>query len=462
MGEPESSEDAGMRLGEGFDTCKLIEFLPQPTMLLDCEGNIVRVNEPMVRLFGQSISEIEGDHWLRLFEHKENLPLTSSWKCLQQTGQPLQLEVSITRPDRSKRVINLRIDTFCTDSERTQYLGCAEDVTITHQLSEAAAENERRLAIMLEVMSEGVVLQDATGRIILSNPAAEKILGLTNEQMCGRTSIDPRWRSIREDGSDYPGQEHPAMRSLATGHMLSGEVMGVHKPTGELTWISINSVPLFDGKSTSPYAVVASFSDITELKNGRDETQSRLDSLHLIQIELEMHQRELEEKNAQLRSMADTDVLTGLKNRRCLFERLRAELALFERNGNPFSLVLFDIDFFKSINDTYGHMTGDDVLKKVAHALQSCARVSDFVARYGGEEFAVILPQTDSGQALQAAERMLSEVRRTYCEGKQVTASAGVACCSGSVMSIDALIEAADKALYRAKDLGRNQAVMAD
>ncbi|OWU64600.1 MAG: hypothetical protein CBB60_008970 [Armatimonadetes bacterium Cent15-Ar3] len=441
---------------------RVVDSMPYAVMVLDASGKILHANDFCNRLFGKNSTEIEGDEWLRLFADPDHRRVKSAWRNLQKTGQSLILEVKVQREDESQRIIKLQINLLENESGKTEYLGHAEDVTIAYQLTDAAAENERRLAIMLEVMNEGVVLQDASGRIMLSNPAAEQILGLTNEQMYGRTSVDPRWRAIREDGSDYPGQDHPAMRSLATGQVLTGEIMGVHKPDGTLTWISINSVPLFDGKSKSPYAVVASFSDITELKNARDETQNRLNSLHLVQIELEMRQRELEEKNSQLRGMADTDVLTGLKNRRCLFERLRAEIALVERNGNPFSFVLFDVDFFKSINDSRGHMAGDEVLKRVAQALQACARVSDFVARYGGEEFAVILPQTSRAQAQQAVERMLSEVRRIHWEGKQVTASAGIAYHSGLGVSIDSLVEEADSALYRAKDLGRNQAVMAD
>ena len=251
------------------------------------------------------------------------------------------------------------------------------------------------------------------------------------------------------------------MRSLSTGKSLHKQTMGIHKPDGTLTWISINSVPLFNGKEEKPYSVVASFSDITELKNATNETQKQLDALHMVQIELEMRQRELEVMNAQLRGMADTDVLTGLKNRRCLFERLRAEVSLVERNGSPFSFVLIDVDFFKSINDTFGHMASDEVLKRVSQALTDCARVSDFIARYGGEEFAVILPHTNRIKAQAATERMLEEISRVHWKGKQVTASAGVSTYAGLGASIDTLIEDADSALYAAKAAGRNQVIMA-
>lgn len=440
---------------------RLIDSMPHSVFYLDAVGQVLHANDLCNRLFGKLGTEIKQDAWLGIFAEGDRQRVASAWRHLRKTRQPIQLEVKVQRDDKSQRLINLRIVSFVDESGEQGYLGHAEDITIARQLSDAAEENERRIAMMLEVMGEGAVLQRADGQIMLSNPAAEQILGLSNEQMAGRTSLDPRWRAIYEDGSDYPGTEHPAMRSLATGESYFDQKMGIHKPDGSLTWISINSVPLFDGKSNQPYSVVASFSDITELKNAKDETQRQLDALHMVQIELEMRQRELMEMNSQLRGMADTDVLTGLKNRRCLFERLRAEISLVERNNSPFSFALFDVDFFKAINDTFGHMAGDEVLKRVAQALTSCARVSDFVARYGGEEFAVIMPHTNRAQAEQATERMLSEIRRIHWDGKQVTASAGVSLFSGLGQTVDTLIEDADTALYAAKGAGRNQVVMA-
>lgn len=125
------------------------------------------------------------------------------------------------------------------------------------------AESEARYQSVVAAMVEGVVVQDRDGRILASNAAAERILGLTTDQMQGRTSVDPRWRAIREDGSPFPGQEHPAMVTLRTGQACSRVVMGVHKPDGELTWISINSQPIRLAPDQPPHAVVATFVDIT-------------------------------------------------------------------------------------------------------------------------------------------------------------------------------------------------------
>ncbi len=118
-------------------------------------------------------------------------------------------------------------------------------------------------ASALAALSEGVVVQVASGEIVSCNPAAERILGLSRDQLKGRTSVDPGWRAIHEDGSPFPGETHPAMVTLRTGEPLRGVVMGVHTPEGSLRWISINSGPV-PGSGAHPASVVTTFVDITD------------------------------------------------------------------------------------------------------------------------------------------------------------------------------------------------------
>jgi PAS domain S-box-containing protein len=127
-------------------------------------------------------------------------------------------------------------------------------------------ESELRYQSVVATMAEGVVLQDASLRILACNEAAERILGLSREQMMGRSSLDPRWRAIHEDGSPFPGETHPVPVTLQTGQPQRDIVMGVHKPDGSLSWISINSLPLFRSGEDRPYAAVCTFSDITARK----------------------------------------------------------------------------------------------------------------------------------------------------------------------------------------------------
>jgi diguanylate cyclase (GGDEF)-like protein/PAS domain S-box-containing protein len=134
------------------------------------------------------------------------------------------------------------------------------------EAEEALRKSQERYRSVVAAMEEGVVLQDAKGTIQACNTAAERILGLTADQIIGRTSIDPQWRAIYPDGSPFPGEIHPAMVTLRTGKPCANVLMGIYKPDGIVTWIAINSQPLFSPGETKPYAAVTSFSDITEPK----------------------------------------------------------------------------------------------------------------------------------------------------------------------------------------------------
>lgn len=162
----------------------------------------------------------------------------------------------------------------------------------------------------------------------------------------------------------------------------------------------------------------------------------------------------------KLATMAKTDCLTGIYNRRYLDQRLQEELDRCRRHGSPLSILLLDIDHFKKINDTYGHLCGDYALRGIATELRRSLRSIDILGRYGGEEFCCILPETPLDQACKLAERCRAEISAAplCCIDQQltVTASIGVAGqLSGDTM--DRLIKRADDALYQAKHQGRNR-----
>ncbi len=158
----------------------------------------------------------------------------------------------------------------------------------------------------------------------------------------------------------------------------------------------------------------------------------------------------------QVQKMADTDALTGVSNRRTLEMVLEREVSRAARNGEQVTLVMVDIDHFKAINDTHGHQTGDEVLKKVAATIADGCRDFDVAARYGGEEFAVVLPSCSAKESLVVAERL----RRSIGEADNpvpITASAGVATFPTHAPDPERLIAAADEALYESKRAGRDR-----
>lgn len=173
----------------------------------------------------------------------------------------------------------------------------------------------------------------------------------------------------------------------------------------------------------------------------------------------------IQSNNEELRALAVTDPLTSVLNRRGFMQRAAVEVARCRRNGRPLSVLALDIDHFKAVNDTYGHDSGDAVLRQVAARLVGGLRPSDVVGRLGGEEFAIILPETPADAAVTLAERLRAEIAATPCQGPgspiPVTASLGVACVDeappAGERAFEALLKQADEALYAAKANGRNR-----
>ncbi len=173
---------------------------------------------------------------------------------------------------------------------------------------------------------------------------------------------------------------------------------------------------------------------------------------------------ELSAANERLQAQALSDALTGLPNRRFAMERLEQEWALTKRGDRTLSCLMVDVDFFKSINDRFGHQVGDDALRLVSDTLRRAARTQDVVCRFGGEEFLVICPDTDAQAAVQCAERLRTNVAAQVLrlqEGgaEKMTVSIGVAEKTQSITTLEDLLIRADSNLYAAKNAGRNRIV---
>jgi diguanylate cyclase (GGDEF)-like protein len=168
---------------------------------------------------------------------------------------------------------------------------------------------------------------------------------------------------------------------------------------------------------------------------------------------------------AELFRLSTHDPLTGLANRRGFDWRCEVELKRMSRDHKPLSIISLDIDFFKKINDSYGHAGGDDVLKALANILTGAVREIDIVARFGGEEFVILLPDTDFLSAVSLAERIRAEIENTNIQvvsrSIRISASIGVADVDPSAGSLEIHLDRADKALYEAKLSGRNRVVSA-
>jgi len=241
-------------------------------------------------------------------------------------------------------------------------------------------------------------------------------------------------------------------------------------------WLKVH-----ESTSTIPVIMLTVKSDVNDrvegLNVGADDylpkpfEQKELEARIYAALRRRMAREELQKKNSELEEMlhrveymAMTDSLTGLFNRRRFNDILKREFATTWRYHNQLTCVMLDIDWFKKINDRYGHPAGDEVLKAVAGVLNDNLREVDIVARYGGEEFALLLPHTSKSQAMIAAERIMESIRKVRVETDEgvigFTVSMGLASVDDvKTNDVEDLIRSADRALYEAKRLGRDQIV---
>ncbi|BDI34298.1 hypothetical protein CCAX7_63490 [Capsulimonas corticalis] len=211
--------------------------------------------------------------------------------------------------------------------------------------------------------------------------------------------------------------------------------------------------------------VIGLLRDITVRKQAERSLKVSEERARLAHLDLMVIKGELEAEQEKLRKLATEDNLTGLWNRRVIFEHLAGDLIDAKQNKRSVAVVMADLDGFKQINDTNGHQVGDIVLQETAKRLKACVRTSDAVGRYGGEEFLIILNDCDGDSAIRRAEELRLAVNRSpiaLIEGKiEVTCSFGVSWTRESYYSIDPIVREADTALYQAKHTGKNKVVAA-
>ena len=278
--------------------------------------------------------------------------------------------------------------------------GFTMDVTNQKLAELALQESEVKFRTLFETMSLGVVYQDLEGKIIDANSAAQKILGLTPDQMQGRSSIDPHWKSIHEDGSPFPGETHPTMVSLRTGNKVRNCIMGVYNPEkGDYTWININSVPYFKNGQDKPCQAFATFEDITDqmkaLKALR-ESEERLriifneapigiSSLNADTVVTSCNTRLSEIIGASPEKMIGVNLMNYLQDSRqkeALTQALKGRIGIFEGEytsvmGGKTSLVRIS---YSPITGDSGSVTGvicitDDITER--KAAEDALRVKD-------------------------------------------------------------------------------------
>jgi diguanylate cyclase (GGDEF)-like protein/PAS domain S-box-containing protein len=307
---------------------------------------------------------------------------------------------------------------------------------VARELDQAEVRRERkRTEAQLRQLSSAVghspasiVITDSNGSIEYVNPKFTTLTGYTLQEVQGQTS------RVLKSGKTLPELYQKLWRTILSGKEWSSELLN-RKKNGELYWEDVSISAIIDSKN-----IITHFVAVKENITARKEAEEKIRHL-----------------NAGLEQLAMTDYLTNLYNRRYFMQRGDEEFKRARRNKQPLSLLMLDIDEFKSINDGYGHEAGDLALQQAAAALKSGLREIDILGRMGGEEFAVLLPNTMLHDAVLLAERIQQIIAGTSFEmlgaslAITITISIGVAVMTDEMSGIDDILRNADEAMYRAK-----------
>ena len=312
-----------------------------------------------------------------------------------------------------------------------------------------------RVRSALDLLAEGVVMVDQKCDIVLANQAFANKVAKDVNLLLGQSLSKMAWHTTDAKAKRVKDRNLPWAKAMKECDTQTDNLLTLTTEGGEKRAFSINSSPILDGSMKSRGAM-ATFNDETALQQANSVLVDMMDKL-------KNSQEQAKTQNTELQRLATQDPLTDCLNRRSFFQQAALAWAKAVAESQPLACIMADIDRFKSINDTLGHITGDKVIEAVAKVLLSNFRKTDLVCRYGGEEFCILMPGADVDQAVKVAEQARAAVAKSVggqLKAKnpiEVTSSFGVSSLSHGAKDIDVLINQADKALYLAKQSGRNK-----
>ncbi|MCB9789210.1 MAG: diguanylate cyclase [Deltaproteobacteria bacterium] len=334
------------------------------------------------------------------------------------------------------------------------WIATIQELTGRDEALAAADQQREELQTILDAIPALVMYKDAHNRIVRVNRAAAAAFGVTPADMAGT----PAGRWYPADAERFYLDD---LEVMASGHPKFGIAETLETPLGERHWIQTDKFPC-RGRDHQVDGVIVVATDVSAMRRSEEELRRHRD--HLDEL-VAQRTAELACANAELERLARMDDQTGLSNRRFVMERLDQEIQRAQRHGTPLAVMLLDLDYFKDINDTYGHLAGDLALLQTARVIQASMRASDVKGRFGGEEFVTIMPQTTVEGAAVFAERVRSAIgAQIHREGDlefRVTCSIGVAGFGPDASTLGDLLRCADRALYEAKRRGRDRVWLA-
>lgn len=397
----------------------------------DLAGKYTFANRAMHKLYQKPLAEILGHDDTAFWDASRSQAIWQNDRSVLEGGKRLEAEEQLALPGRDPRTyFSVKAPVRDARGQITGIAGISTDITHFKQMEAELRHKNALLESVLENVDACIYTKDRARRYTYANAKMAAVAGRAPAELIGRTDeevvaaeVADNWRVLDD-------------RVFATGETQSGEEI-VCLPSGEVRHFWVVQIPQRDA-SGDVVALLGIATDFTEFY-------------------------QLKEKLAR---QANTDELTGVRNRRSLLQSARREFSRALRYGHPLAVLMVDIDYFKRINDRYGHDVGDHVLKALAKALSAELRDSDVLGRLGGEEFGVVLPNTTGAGAAIVAERLRARVDALRLTGDwgdpiEPKISVGVACIHGADR-IEVVLKRADQALYAAKAAGRNRVCRAD
>ncbi|SMF15689.1 sensor domain-containing diguanylate cyclase [Desulfovibrio gilichinskyi] len=394
------------------------------------EGNFIFVTGRAEDILGYSAEELVGRSPFDFVDEESSWEVRKEFLDAAQERRPFNSLVStFVNRDGHKLWLEFNgVPVLDSEGNVTGFRGATSDITAQRKTLQELQDREDMLQSISDSVQDALILLDDKGLVHFWNPAAEKIFGFSSDEMIGRDLRSCVWA---EDNPDNP-EVSPVQGGNGKGFFAShgSFTVNVRKKDGSVFPAEVLLSPL---RRDASWWVVGTIRDVTERKEAEDS----------------------------LRKLATTDPLTGLSNRRFFMEKAEEEVEKAKRYNRSLSLLMLDIDFFKKVNDTYGHDAGDDVLKALSVVGLKVLRNVDVFGRIGGEEFSILMPDTDLDGAVLAAERIRSEIEKANMQTRSgiltITVSIGAATVNERINTLELLLKAADLGLYAAKDAGRNQ-----
>ncbi|MFT5590309.1 MAG: diguanylate cyclase (GGDEF)-like protein/PAS domain S-box-containing protein [Bradyrhizobium sp.] len=390
----------------------------------DPHGNCTYVNRTYEDMSGLTAAQAIGDGWVKAIHPEDRLKVFQAWGHA--TGEHTSYQGAYRfRHDNGRIVwVSMKTASIVVDGVVEGYVGSVDDITVRRESEQALSKSEQRLRTITDTLPALVAFVDAEQRYRFNNLAYQRAFGINRD--------DIKYQTIRE----FVGEEQYAVMSPYLHRALQGERVIFEHEEGrddDRRWAEATYIPQLGDDGKEVVGIHMMMHDITGKKN----EQSRL--LQLAQV----------------------DSLTGLLNRAGFEQKLAQALADAHDQHRLMALLYLDIDHFKNINDTHGHLVGDALLKAFSGRLSRAMRSADTIARLGGDEFTVIMEDiTHPEDAEKTAGKIIDSMRALFkLEGLplSITASIGIAYCPGTRMEAKELIRQADAMLYEAKAGGRNR-----